>query len=279
MLASLDLLTTENGRVGSVLQGIVDAKRVGTVGHSLGGLTAFDALSDPRLKVAVGWAPNGPSGTPVDKPTMIIGASNDIAYTPATLAQTYASFPAPKRRVEIAKAGHNTFTDTCVVIRAGGGLIEFARSLNLVSEGLLKLGTNGCEATDPDPLTIWPVIQHFTVAELRSVLGIDPQPVGLGPGIDHAFGAIGITYEQEAKLMREHGIDATPDPRRARRAASARTRRARCPPVRPRLSDGERRSRAPPHAGEQPLPVRQRVEPVQVPGARRAGDRGDRRGR
>jgi predicted dienelactone hydrolase len=186
MLQSLDLVQHESERAGSVLLGIVNASSAGAVGHSAGGGTAFDALSDERVNVAIGWAPVGPSIAPVAKPTMIIGASDDIALTPRQLAKTYASFPSPKRRVEIGNAGHNTFTDVCTVIRRGGGLIEFARQNHLVAENLLEFGLNGCRKRDTDPKEFWPVVQHFTVAELRSVL-LDAPPVGLGDGITRAF--------------------------------------------------------------------------------------------
>ena len=199
MLAGLDLVTSESRRPGSVLYGVVDPSRVGAVGHSLGGGTAFDVLSDPRVKVAIGWAPVPPSGPPVDKPTMIIGAGGDVALTPTALAKTYASFPAPKRFVEIGgtRAGHDTFTDTCTVIRGGGGLVEFALQHHFVAANLAELAINGCTSTDLDPPAFWAVVQHFTVAELRSVFGIDPQPVGLGDGITRAFPGISITYQDQ----------------------------------------------------------------------------------
>jgi dienelactone hydrolase len=199
MLAGLDLVVSESRRAGSVLDGAVDSSHVGAIGHSAGGGTAFDVLSDPRVKVAIGWAPVPPVGAPVEKPTMIIGAGGDIALTPTALAKTYASFPAPKRWVEIGgtRAGHDTFTDTCTVIRGGGGLVEFALQHQFVAANLAKLATNGCTNTDLDPPAFWAVVQHFTVAELRNVFGIDPQPVGLGDGITGAFPGIPITYQHQ----------------------------------------------------------------------------------
>jgi dienelactone hydrolase len=197
MLASLDLVERANATTGSPLYGIVDAKHVGAVGHSAGGGTAFDALNDPRVAVAIGWAPVGPRAAPADKPTMIIGSSGDIALTPAGLTKEYASFPAPKRRVEIEAGGHNSFSDICLVIRAGGGLVEFARQNHLVSDNLLGLALNGCKATDIAPQLFWPIVQHFTVAELRSVFGQDAQPVGLGDSIANAFGAVKVKYQHQ----------------------------------------------------------------------------------
>jgi len=197
MMASLDLVEQANTTTGSPLYGIVDGKHVGAVGHSAGGGTAFDVLSNPLVAVAIGWAPVGPTAAPADKPTMIIGSSGDIALTPAILTKEYASFPAPKRRVEIEAGGHNSFSDICLVIRAGGGLVEFARQNHLVSDQLLALALNGCAKTDIAPQQFWPVVQHFTVAELRSVFGQDPQPVGLGDSIVNAFGAVKVKYQHQ----------------------------------------------------------------------------------
>jgi dienelactone hydrolase len=198
MLASLDLVEKASGDASSVLHGSVNPNEVAAAGHSAGGNTAFNALNDPRVKVAIGWAPVAPTGAPANKPTMIIGTPGDTALTPATLTQEYTSFPAPKRFFEIGNAndtGHNLFTDICVVIRGGGGLVSFAVSHHLVSQQLVGLATNGCAKTDLDPTTFWPIVQHLTVAELRSTFGIDPQPVGLGDAITTAFPPIPIQYQ------------------------------------------------------------------------------------
>jgi dienelactone hydrolase len=199
MLASLELVVAESGREGSVLRGAVDGSRVASAGHSAGGGTAFNALTDARVQTAVGWAPVPPSGSPADKPVMIVGAFGDIGLGPEELRATYGAFAGPKRLVIVGDdtVGHNTFTDLCPVIRAGGGLVEFARRNRLVSENLLRLATNGCAQSDLDPARFWPVVQHFTVAELRNRLGIDPQPAGLGDGIATAFGEITIAYEHQ----------------------------------------------------------------------------------
>jgi len=198
MLASLDLVEKAGTDSSSVLHGAVNGNQVGAAGHSAGGNTAFNALNDPRVKVAIGWAPVGPTGAPANKPTMIIGTPGDIALTPATLTKEYTAFASPKRFVEIGNAndtGHNLFTDICIVIRSGGGLVSFAESHHLVSPQLVGLATNGCAKNDLDPTTFWPLVQHLTVAELRSTLGIDAQPVGLGDAISTAFAPIPLRYQ------------------------------------------------------------------------------------
>jgi dienelactone hydrolase len=195
MLASLDLITAEGNRSGSVLHRVVDGRRVGAVGHSAGGTAAFDVLEDPRVKVAVGWAPAAPSAPPAEKPTMIIGAADDLSVTTEILAQRYESLPAPTRRVEIGNAGHNSFTDLCVVLKSGGGVAQFAIDNRLIPEGLATLLLNGCEDTALTPEKFSPVAQHFTVAELRAALGIDAKPVGLGARAARAFPGITVTYQ------------------------------------------------------------------------------------
>lgn len=194
LFEALDLLGRDNGDAGSVLHGVVDTTRVGAVGHSAGGNSVFDALKDPRVAVAIGYAPVPPTGTPANKPTMIIAGSLDNALTSAQLEKEYNSFPPPKRRVEVANAGHNTFTDICDVIRGGGGLIKFALDNHFISGQLEQLAVNGCAQDNLPPAQFLPVVQHFTVAELRDALHIDPQPIGLGDGIAQAFPGVTITY-------------------------------------------------------------------------------------
>jgi dienelactone hydrolase len=197
MLASLDLVTADNGDSRSLLHGLVDSTRVAAVGHSAGGTTAFDALSDPRVKAAIGWAPANPAPPPGNKPIMIIGASKDIAVTPTGLTKNYATLQSPKRFVEIGNAGHNSFTDLCVITRSGGGLVGYAIKNHLVAPGLAPLLLNGCGRTNLTPEAFFPVAQHFTVAELRAELGIDPQPVGLADSITSAFPGVSVTYRHK----------------------------------------------------------------------------------
>ena len=177
MLSSLDAIERASADPASPLFGAADPHRVAAVGHSSGGETAFDALADPRVRTAVGWAPEGPSGRPSDKPVAIIGALGDIGLTPAALGGEYEAFPGPAAFVEISGEGHNTYTDVCPSIRGGGGgLVGYAISLHLVSGELAKLAVNGCTKRDAPPSSFWPVVQAYTVASLRYGLGIDGVP-------------------------------------------------------------------------------------------------------
>jgi dienelactone hydrolase len=173
MLASLGAAERAAGDPSSPLYRTVDAGRVAAVGHSSGGQTAFDALRDPRVKVAVGWAPEGPDGTPAAKPSTIIGATGDIALTPGVLTRQLRASRGPTTLVEISGEGHNTFTDLCPTIRGGGGgLVGYAISLHVISGALARLAVNGCSAKDLPAGRFWPIVQAYTLEALGSGLGI-----------------------------------------------------------------------------------------------------------
>jgi dienelactone hydrolase len=198
MFSSLAAAEAASADPSSPLHGVANPHKVAAVGHSAGGQTAFDALDDPRVALAIGWAPVGPSGRPSHKPVMIIGEQEDVALTPATLAGEFSKFPGPTKFVEISGEGHNTYTDICTSIRQGnGGLVGFAISLHLVSQELAKLAVNGCTAKNPAPQRFWPVVQYYTVAELRSGLGID-HSASPGLATPNQFPPFTVTFRQHS---------------------------------------------------------------------------------
>ena len=188
MRSSLVAVEQASSDPASLLSGVADPKRVAAVGHSAGGGTAFDALNSPAVKTAVGWAPVPPTGTPSSKPVMLIGTEGDSVVTPAAVAKAYNAFRGPKALVEISGEGHNSYTDICTGIRSGGGLISYAISAGFVQAKLAKLGINGCQASDIDPVRFWPIVQYYTVLQLENQLNphtfgsIPTPPSGQFPG-------------------------------------------------------------------------------------------------
>ena len=168
MTSSLVAVEQASGQPTSVLFGTADPARIAAVGHSAGGRTAFDALDSPTVSTAVGWAPEGPTGPASKKPVMIIRATGDSAIPTAQIEREYAGFPGPKSLVQVTGYGHNTYTDICVEIRSGGGLIGYAVANHLVSPRLAKLGINGCQKSDPAPPRFWTVVQYYTVFQLEA---------------------------------------------------------------------------------------------------------------
>ncbi|MSO78619.1 MAG: hypothetical protein EXQ79_03335 [Acidimicrobiia bacterium] len=199
MLASLDAVIAAGDDPASQLHDVIDAKRAAAVGLSLGGGVALAALGERRIDTAVGWAPVTPynAGSLPAKPVMVMGGSRDIAVEPKEVAKLFKAMTAtPKRSVTIGRAGHNSFTDTCRVIAAGGGLIAFARDAGLISGRLLDLGENGCQAGDLPPDDMIRAVTHYTVAHLRDALGIDHKPRGLDQATARAFPGVKITLRE-----------------------------------------------------------------------------------
>ncbi len=189
MTSSLEAVEQASGEPISELHGTADPNRVAAVGHSAGGETAFDALASPQVQTAVGWAPEGPAGRPSKKPVMIIRATGDTVIPTAQIRREYAAFPGPVSLVQVAGEGHNTYTDICVGIRDGGGLIGFAVAHHLVNAKLAELGINGCQRNDPAPQRFWSVVQYYTVFQLKAELGHGPTTVPVPtPGHSPASG-------------------------------------------------------------------------------------------
>ena len=180
MFSSLAAAEKASADPASPLYGALDASKVAAVGHSAGGGTAFNALRSPKVATAIGWAPVPPSGKASRKPVMLIGAEGDIAVKPSSVKNTYGSFGGQKSLVEVSGEGHNTYTDICVGIRNGGGLINFAVANHFTSPRLAQLGINGCEAKDINPTRFWPIVQYYTVFQLKNVFaghaGKNPVP-------------------------------------------------------------------------------------------------------
>lgn len=170
--AALDLMTKANAE--GPLKGLIDTSSIGAVGHSAGGGTMFAAIDNPRIDSIIGWAPvppQGPGATP--KPTMIIAAEIDSGISVASLTAAYDKLNAPKRLVTIPRMGHNAFSDSCLSIQSGNDLISAVKQMGLpVPAGLLDLAQNGCRPGDLDTKTGWALIQHITVAQLRTSLGV-----------------------------------------------------------------------------------------------------------
>ena len=199
--ATIGLMAEQTRDPGGRLRNTIDLSRIGAVGHSAGGGTMFGKLDDPRIGTIIGWAPVPPEG-PVSShtPTMIIAGEKDIAISPTAASSAYATLQTPKRFVLVGNLGHNAVSDSCLAIRNGNDLVGLAKQLGLgIPQGLLALARNGCGADDLDTRAGWAIVQHFTVAQLRSGLGIDQRPHGLGETSGRLFSGAAITYREELK--------------------------------------------------------------------------------
>jgi dienelactone hydrolase len=196
VLTTLALLASENNDPQSPLADGVDITRVATAGHSAGGRAAFALLDRPEIKSAIGYATVGNPAEANGKPILyMVGALDELI---TGLEQSYAQLPPTKRLVSVLNAGHNSFTDQCAIIHGGNNIIELVRAAGLpLPDDLAELALDGCRHENLAPAEFWRVIQHFTVAHLRAVFGIDPRPVDLEPTVVDAFAPVEVRYLTE----------------------------------------------------------------------------------
>lgn len=203
MTGTRELLAAENDRPGGLLEGRVDTTNVGVAGHSAGVTSAVAAAdTDPSVKTFIAMSGGRPPGGGFDlpspaKPGMVMTGGRDQIATLDRVEGFYRSLDPPKRLVVIDDAGHNSFNDLCVIGTDQGGLVEIAKKVGIpVPEQLERLFNDGCVGEFLPPADAWPPILHFVTAQLRHELGIDPEPVGLGPGVATAFPPATVTYEE-----------------------------------------------------------------------------------
>ena len=192
LLETLDLVTSENVRPGSRLEGMVDAERVVAMGHSAGGGTILGASLDDRIDGYISLASGalgmgGDSSTAPalpDKPSFFIaGALDAIISAEESTRPSFEAVPGPSRLWIIDGVGHNGFDDFCTFGNGSGIIgVAIASGLGPLLEslgGLKRLGEDGC-LPPAQPVDLgFPIIRHAVMAQLRFWFGDDASPMGL----------------------------------------------------------------------------------------------------
>jgi len=199
--ATVDLLKAENGRAGSLLEGIVSAERIAITGHSAGGGSAILFGAEPDVVTYVPLSAGARGGDEIalpDKPSLwLTGATDGVVSLDGVEAAYERALP-PKRIVVIENAGHLAPSDLCAIGATGGGIVAIAIEAGLpVPEQLQRLGTDGCQPEALDPEDGWPVVKHFVTAQLRWAFGIDPEPVGLSADAARDLPEATFSYREE----------------------------------------------------------------------------------
>lgn len=176
----------------------LDLSHVAAVGDGQGGATALMALARSQVSAAVALASVPPPRAVAIKPVLLVGAAKDHEDGTSVQQAVYDNLEGPKRLVLLGGgAGHATFLDNCALMHAAGNLVAGGDVIDPDDPGgPVELSLNGCYPDELEPQRAWPVAAHFTVAFLRSTFGIDPEPVGLGDAIAHAFPNVPLTYQQ-----------------------------------------------------------------------------------
>ncbi len=154
------------------LSGTADTSRTGVIGHSAGSFTAIDALANDSVLTAVSLSGGG--SDPVEdrgKPVLVIAAELDQVVPVSTSLELYEALTGPRRFVELARAGHNSFTDSCPqILEMGGlGLLE-----PLLGAAQVARAEDGCTPDYADPALTFAALNHLAASHFLTVLaGVD----------------------------------------------------------------------------------------------------------
>lgn len=194
LLGTLALLGAQN--LAGPLAGRMDLDAVGAVGHSAGGGTVLTAANDPAIDGYVSMASGipGSDDSPIlpAKPSFFLAGSEDAIVTPDRTLAAFEAAPAPTLLWIIEGVGHNGFDDFCT-FGDGQGIIGVAIASGLgdlleqSQPALRALGEDGCLPPAVPVEETFPMINHAVTSWLRSLFGVDNEPVGLGPEVADAY--------------------------------------------------------------------------------------------
>jgi predicted dienelactone hydrolase len=117
---------------GDTFEGRIDADRIGVAGHSFGGFTTLaiaagfeDVPPDDRVDAIMPMSPvstafSGDALASIDLPTLVVGGTSDVTtpIDPQSVLAFEGTSGLPRYRIDVALAGHNSFTDICPIADA-----------------------------------------------------------------------------------------------------------------------------------------------------------------
>lgn len=160
--------------------GVLDATRVASAGHSMGTLAAKLLAQEDGVTAWIALA-GAAFGDGPAKPTLVMGGTTDALAQPGPVRSAWEELDGLRRLVSIEGAGHLAFSDICLIGREEGGVLAIAIANGVdVPFIVQRLGEDGCRDTDLPAEQAWPIINHYAVAHLRAAL------MGEGAGFEPA---------------------------------------------------------------------------------------------
>lgn len=164
VLASIDAVVNDER-----FAPITDPERVAITGHSAGAGTSARAAADESIDGYVSISGGAPE-TVVQKPAVVvIGELDEVV--PADRSYGLYEQLDDAVLVNIADAGHNSFTDSCRGIRDLGGLGSLTA---LIGEAQVNRAEDGCVEPFVEPEAAQAALNHYTVHFLFNLFADDP---------------------------------------------------------------------------------------------------------
>jgi predicted dienelactone hydrolase len=123
------------------------------------------------------------------KPALVAMGELDAVVVPEASDALYAALSSPKWLVNIENAGHNSFTDSCPGIRELGGLGSLTP---LLGEAQVARADDGCLADNVAPELSWRVLGHYSVAFLRSTLGVEDSTASIAVDVTDEIDGVSL---------------------------------------------------------------------------------------
>lgn len=196
---TLALMAVESESDGSRFERHVVTDEVAAVGHSAGGGTVLRFAADDEVagyvSLASGAAVGRDAGDDValpDTPSLFVaGRLDGVVPWDGVSQAAFEAAPAPSELWVLDGVGHNGFDDFCT-FGDGTGIIGVAEASGLggfldAQPQFRALGEDGCLPPAVPVVETFPVVQHVVTAWLRQVLGLDAEPVGLGPDVAGSY--------------------------------------------------------------------------------------------
>ena len=175
------------------LKGHVGANHVIAWGHSAGG-SASERLASWGTTQHTNWVKGwigmagmsnlswsstiAPYNAMPTEPGLILGGQNDNVVPVAGLETAFAALTGPKYFTEMSNAGHNVYSDICVIGAGDGGILAIAAALGVsVPSNVATLAVDGCQSPNQPVTNSWPAINQLTVGAARNFLGFDHSTV------------------------------------------------------------------------------------------------------
>jgi predicted dienelactone hydrolase len=195
-----DLMAAESESDDSIFAGHVTTDEIAAVGHSAGGGTVLNFAADDGVvgyvSLASGAQVGADSGeethTLPDTASLFVAGRLDGVVPWDTVSQAaYEAAPAPSELWVLDGVGHNGFDDFCT-FGGGTGIIGVAEASGLgafldAQPQFRSLGEDGCLPPAVPVTETFPVVRHVVTAWLRQALGLDAEPVGLGPDVAGSY--------------------------------------------------------------------------------------------